>query len=115
MSITTIQKPEKWNMKVYKGDAWPAESFQLVDGDGDAITTYTARMDIRRNALSAVVKTLADGDGFTVEGSKRTFNATVDLAAGVYYFDIEVTLPSGQVATPYAGLITVQQDVTYDS
>lgn len=112
---STIKMPDKWPIKVYKGDTMPDDSFELVDENNDPITGFTTRMQIKRNALQTVANLeLVEGSGWVEEGNKRTFEEIVTtLPAGVYVFDIEVTLSNGKVVTIFADRYVVPQDVSF--
>jgi hypothetical protein len=111
--INTVQAPEKWNFKLYRGDRWPAVSFQIEDENGDAVTGFTTFMQIKRSARAdTAIKTMSEVNGFYEDENKRTFDTDVDLPAGVFVFDIEVILSNGTPHTIYTGKVTVAQDVS---
>ena len=113
MEILTRQVPKRWDFDIYRGDRWPPVSFRVVDEDGIPVENYIANMQIKRNRyISFVNKTINDDDGFYVDNELRTFDTIVDLTKWDYFYDIQITLPSGNVFTIYYGEVRVRQDLT---
>ena len=116
MAISTTRIPETWNMTLYKGDNWPPYSFRVVDesGAGVDMSGQEVLMQVKhRMGDSDAVKELTHLSGFKIAGDLVTFDESliVDMPAGAYNYDIELTI-NGKKYTQYAGLITVKQDTS---
>src|SRR5690348_2430996 len=106
--------PYEWNMTLYRDDTWPRNSFSIVDANNSPrpLDTASIKMQIRKNVGEAPVKELTHLSGFVVTGNSVVFNTTVDLPAGSYVYDIEITYLSGEVKTYFQGKIKVKNGVT---
>lgn len=72
-------------------------TFQIDDEPVD-LTGYTAAMQLRAKPSSAAVLSLTSGNGITLGGDEGTIvvsitaSQTAAIAAGAYYYDLELTL-----------------------
>jgi hypothetical protein len=105
-----------------KGDTYPGAVFTInVNGSPLDLTSAEVDIDLRLTALGAVAKTFTSvgGGGITIsatptDGTFTIDDQIVDIAAGTYLYDIEITLSNGVVMTPVWGNWQIIQDITYD-
>ena len=98
-------------MALYCGDSWPAYNFDVLVDDLPA-TGFSVLMQVKKPGAATVFKTLSGGAGFFISGNNVAFNTLVDIGAGRYIYDIQITLSNGEVHTQYAGILTVKGDVS---
>jgi len=105
----------KANLIIDQGASY-STSIDILDENNDPInlTTYTGSAQMRKhytssNAASFSVS-LGGADG-TLNLS-LTANATANLAAGRYVYDVELTSNTGVVSRVLEGIVTVTPNVT---
>lgn len=83
------------------------------------ITGYTARMQLRSLPSDSVaVLTLTQASGITIDGPtgtlavRATAAQTAAISAGPYYYDLEITSPTGVVTRIVQGELVVNAEVT---
>lgn len=106
---------EKKDFTLRAGDRWPAINFDIVDEEDVAISLAgaTVLMEIKAKATDTEnIKVLTEDDGFTVSSNNIMFDTDVDIPAGTYVYDLQITLSNGNVHTPFYGKIKVKQDVS---
>jgi hypothetical protein len=101
----------------YKGDGLTPITITL---DAD-LTDASARIDFRKEKtgdyalrLSTVDDTITIPAGTAADGIIVIPAQIIDIDAGVYYYDLEVTPDQGLPKTWLQGTMTVLQDVTYE-
>jgi hypothetical protein len=114
-TISTILAQDV-QFNIYKGD-----SFQVVltftDENNDPINLSTAavKMQIKKiPTLTSALLTIDETTGIVVSGADSnivTIDKIIDLAAGVYFYDIQMTF-SSKVVTYVKGRFVVNQDIT---
>lgn len=104
-----------------KGDTFPGVSFTItVNGSPLDLTNATVRLYLRNKykILKHRFSTDVAIGGMTItdptNGIVRLDEQIVDVAAGTYNYDLEITLVTGEVYTYVNGTWTILQDVTYD-
>jgi len=105
-----------------KGDTFNEVIFtinQLVSGTTQPmdLTGASARMHFKLTpqSLAALEMTTANSKLAIIDataGKLAIVKQVIDIAAGHYQFDLEVTLQSGDVYTVIAGELTIKQDIT---
>jgi hypothetical protein len=83
------------------------------------ITGYTARMQLRSLPNDSVaVLTLTQASGITIDGPtgtlavRATAAQTAAISAGPYYYDLEITSPTGVKTRIVQGELNVNAEVT---
>lgn len=104
----------------YRGDTFPGAQFTvLVNGVPKSLLGASIRMDVRKTATGsrALRLTSAVGGGLTITDAPNAVfkidEQIINIAAGEYVYDIEITYSDGQVKTPIVGTWDIVQDVTY--
>ena len=100
----------------------PASGLYLQGGDALSavdITGYTARMQLRSLPNDSVaVLTLTQASGITIDGPtgtlavRATAAQTAAISAGPYYYDLEITSPTGVKTRIVQGELNVNAEVT---
>ena len=105
--------PATHNFSVYRGDTWLGFSFTLTRTDGDFdLTGATALMQVKAektddDAVLEIVPVITPETMLVTVG-----NTDIEIDAGRYYYDLQITLDGGDIITPIAGKFVVEQDVT---
>ena len=99
-----------------KGDTFNGVRFTLSPVTD--LTGATIRTQFRKGGKrNEVVKEITTADGITVEdlvnGVFVWDSFIMDLNPCIYYYDVEITFPNGDVKTYVEGVIKVTQDTTY--
>jgi hypothetical protein len=103
-----------------KNDTFSSVEFEYLDGNDDPIdlTDCTIRAQFRfRSKTGAVVKDIVTGTGITLtDPTNGIFKidefTPVDWEVDSYYYDVQVTFPSGKIKTYVWGIVKIIQDVT---
>lgn len=103
-----------------KNDTFNEVRFTYLDGDGNPvdITDCEIRIQFRyRSKTGAIVKNIEVGSGITLtDPTNGIFTidefTPLDWEVDSYYYDVEVTFPSGRIKTYVWGILKVVQDVT---
>ena len=95
-----------WTMEFLKNDA----AIDLTDADIKA--EFKTSIDAATVALT--MSTDDDSIEFVdaVAGKIKFAKQVISIAAGTYYFDVQITFPNGDVKTYVNGTMTVIQDIT---
>ena len=112
---TTDLTPATENVILYRGDTW-VESW-LVTNNSLAVDLSAADvlLQIRRKKGGDILYTSEIGTGITISGvddNSIDHFGEVDIIPGTWYWDIQITLPSGQIFTGKAGTCQVIDDVS---
>ena len=105
----------KANLQIDQGSTYYT-TLSLTDSNDLAmdLTGYTGAAQMRKHYTSsnstAFGVTLSEASG-TVELSLSA-NATANVSAGRYVYDVEITSPSGVVTRVVEGIVTVTPNVT---
>lgn len=106
--------------EVFTGDTFDGFKFRLKrlsDGGYPDITGYTIRCMWKRTPTGSPTRSSTVGDGITILDA---VNASVQIdpfrlegwQPGTYYFDVELTSPTGNRKTRIFGTLPVRQDVS---
>lgn len=105
----------KANLYIDQGATY-ATKLILNDANGEAVnlTGYSASAQIRKhytssNAVSFSV-TLGGGSGYVL--LELSANATANLVAGRYVYDVELVDPANKVSRIIEGIVTINPNVT---
>ena len=112
---------EKYNLPdSYKGDTFESIQFTItVNSVALDLTGATIACKFRKDSKQGVLtKSITSSSGITISapatGGIFVIDAfDLDWAAGVYYYDIEITDAASVITTYVYGTITIKQDVTY--
>jgi hypothetical protein len=115
-STTADLRPAQYNVQIWRNDSW-AQTFSITSNDVAVdLSGCTILIQVRTKPTSTdVVLSLATGSSITIGGvgkNEITLNKVVDIAAGNYVYDMNVTFPSGLVKTYIYGSFLVQEDIT---
>jgi hypothetical protein len=104
----------KANLFIDQGTTYSTK-LKLADTDGNGIdlTTYTANGQIRKhysssNSVTFTTSLNALGDVVL----SLTANATANMTAGRYVYDIELTDSAGRISRIIEGIVTITPNVT---
>lgn len=110
-------EPKTRNFQVVEGDSFTA-SVTLRDkatGNPIVLTGAAVKMQLR-TSYDAILPSLefAVGDGITVDGANGiiSLNKAIDIAAGEYVYDLQVTFSGPVVRTYLRGRFKVLEGVT---
>ena len=115
-STTADLRPAQYNVQIWRNDSW-AQTFAITSNDVAVdLSGSTILIQVRTKPTSSdVVLSLATGSSITIGGvgyNEITLNKVVDIAAGNYVYDMNVTFPSGLVKTYIYGSFLVQEDIS---
>ena len=105
----------KVNLVIDQGSTF-ATTINLTDDSGELVnlTGYSGAGQIRKHYTSSSATSISVGLG----GSNGTVtlalsaNATSNIIAGRYVYDVEITSPAGEVTRIFEGIVTVTPQVT---
>lgn len=109
------------SVKIFRGDTW-TRIWTIKDSAGNIVdlTGATARLHVRDSNDTLIFAATMDNGSITIDGSNGTIIMNVSaavtrtVAPGTYYFDLEVTYPSGVVRTYEQDKLIVLKDITHD-
>ena len=115
-STTADLRPAQYNVQIWRNDSW-AQTFAITANDVAVdLSGSTILIQVRTKPTSTdVVLSLTTGSTITIGGvgnNEITLNKVVDIAAGNYVYDMNVTFPSGLVKTYIYGSFLVQEDIS---
>jgi hypothetical protein len=115
-SSTGDLRPAQYNVQLWRNDTW-AQTFAITANDVAVdLSGSTILIQVRTKPTSTdVVLSLVTGTSITIGGvgkNEITLNKIVNIAAGSYVYDMNVTFPSGLVKTYIWGTFLVQEDIT---
>lgn len=108
-------RPAEFPIKCYKNDTLSLVFEVKLNGDPVDLSSSSVRMQVRSSPTnSTVVFSFTEGDGITVGGTNNniiTLGKIVNIAAGTYVYDMEIT--TGSVVKTYIkGDFIVSNDVS---
>jgi hypothetical protein len=101
-----------------KGDTFNGQSFTITrNAVAVVLTGATIRLWFREGGITGkIAKKLSNGDGITIStlvtNEFSVDEQIFDMKAGIYYYDIEIELVTGEIKTWIEGTLTLEQDVT---
>jgi hypothetical protein len=110
-------RPAQYNVKIWRNDSWAQTFALLADTTPIDLSGCTILIQVRPTPSSAsVVLELTTDDSSIgiggVDNNQITLNKIVDVAAGTYVYDMNVTFPSGEVKTYLWGNFIVTEDIS---
>ena len=116
-SSTADFRPAQYNIQIWRNDSWMQTFAITADNIAVNLTGSTIEIQVRKTANASVAElTLkTGGNGITISGASNNqivLNKVVNIAAGNYLYDMNVTFPSGLVKTYVWGTFLVQEDIT---
>lgn len=110
-------RPAQYNIKIWRNDTWSQTFAILADTTPVDLTGCTIVIQVRPTASSSeVALELNTTEGSIsiggVDTNQITLNKIVDVPAGSYVYDMNVTFPSDEVKTYIWGNFIVQEDIT---
>ncbi len=116
-SSTADFRPAQYNIQLWRNDSWVQTFAITAENVPVNLTGSTITIQVRKTAnASAVDLSLSTGgNGITISGvgnNQIVLNKVVNIAAGNYLYDMNVTSPSGVVKTYVWGTFLVQEDIT---
>lgn len=104
-----------------RGDTFDGVLFEItVNGTKLDLTGATIKMDMRLNSTGILAKEFTSGAGITIsspltDGKFTLDEQVIDIDAGTYVYDIEITWvgPPVVVKTYISGTWLITQDVTH--
>jgi hypothetical protein len=110
-------RPAQYNVQIWRNDTW-SQIFTLTANNVPIVLTgSTITIQVRKTASSPdVLLLLSTTDSSIAIGgvnyNQITLRKVVNLTAGSYVYDMNVTFPSGLVKTYVWGTFFVQEDIT---
>lgn len=110
-------RPAQYNVQIWRNDTW-SQIFTLTANNVPIVLTgSTITIQVRKTASSPdVLLSLSTTDSSIAIGgvnyNQITLRKVVNLTAGSYVYDMNVTFPSGLVKTYVWGTFFVQEDIT---
>lgn len=105
----------KANLVIDQGATWNS-TVTLTDPDGNYIdlSSYTGAAQMRKHYTSstAIVFTVQLGGANGTITLSLSANATGNVSAGRYLYDVELTDSSGTISRVFEGTVTVNPNVT---
>lgn len=116
-STSADLRPAQYNVKIWRNDTWSQTFAILADTTPVDLTGCTILIQVRPTpASTSVLLTLSTANSsISIGGVSRnqiTLNKIVDVAAGSYVYDMNVTFPSGEVKTYLWGNFIVSEDIS---
>lgn len=113
---TADLRPAQYNISLWRNDSW-MQTFAIKANDIPVdLTGSTILIQIRKKANASTIDlSLTNGDGISIIGDDMNMivvSKKVEILAGNYVYDINVTFPSGEVKTYVWGNFLVQEDVS---
>jgi hypothetical protein len=116
-STSADLRPAQYNVKIWRNDTW-GQTFAILANDVAVnLAGSTIVIQVRESASSSTsLLTLSTTTStITITGASNnqvTLNKVVNIPAGTYTYDMNVTFPSGVVKTYIWGTFIVQEDIT---
>jgi hypothetical protein len=116
-STSADLRPAQYNVKIWRNDTWSQTFAILADVTPVDLSGSTILIQVRPTPTSASVElTLSTANSSIsiggVDRNQITLNKKVEVTAGSYVYDMNVTFPSGEVKTYIWGNFIVQEDIT---
>jgi hypothetical protein len=113
-----MEKPGTYQITMYQGATFDQQFIWKIDDTPVDLTTYTARMQVRRDyGATDTIVDLTDGDGITL-GEDGEIDIYIDaedasdLPSGSFVYDLELESDSGEVTRLLQGKFVISPEVT---
>lgn len=116
-STSADLRPAQYNVKIWRNDSWAQTFALLADTTPIDLSGSTILIQVRPTPTSSVVALELTSEDSSigiggVDNNQITLNKIVDIAAGTYVYDMNVTFPSGEVKTYLWGNFIVSEDIS---
>jgi hypothetical protein len=116
-STSADLRPAQYNVKIWRNDSWAQTFALLADTTPIDLSGSTILIQVRPTPTSSVVALELTSEDSSigiggVDNNQITLNKIVDVAAGTYVYDMNVTFPSGEVKTYLWGNFIVSEDIS---
>ena len=116
-STSADLRPAQYNVKIWRNDSWAQTFALLADTTPIDLSGSTILIQVRPTPSSSVVALELTSEDSSigigcVDNNQITLNKIVDVAAGTYVYDMNVTFPSGEVKTYLWGNFIVSEDIS---
>lgn len=109
------------HLKMEQGATFTQRLTWKIDGSPVNLTSYSARMKVRRMVQEPAILSLttSTGGGIVLGGVNGTIDITVSatqtalLNAGKYMYDLELVTAGGVVTRLVKGRLTIDAEITY--
>lgn len=110
-------RPAQYNVKIWRNDTWSQTFAILADETPVDLSGCTILIQVRPTPTSDTIalELTTDDSSIGIGGissNQITLNKIVDVTAGSYVYDMNVTFPSGEVKTYLWGNFIVSEDIT---
>lgn len=116
-NIGSDLRPANWPIKIWRNNTW-SQTFAIFDGTTPIdLSGSTIVIQVRTSAEApeATLTLSTTSSTITITGDDHnqiTLNKKVDIPAGNYVYDIDITFPSMDSKTYVWGTFYVQEDIT---
>jgi hypothetical protein len=116
-STSADLRPAQYNVKIWRNDSWAQTFAILADTTPIDLSGSTILIQVRPTPSSSTIALELSTDDSSISiGSitmnQITLNKIVDVPAGAYVYDMNVTFPSGEVKTYLWGNFIVSEDIS---
>lgn len=116
-STSADLRPAQYNVKIWRNDSWAQTFALLADTTPIDLSGCTILIQVRPTPTSTSIALELTTDDSSigiggVDSNQITLNKIVDVAAGTYVYDMNVTFPSGEVKTYLWGNFIVTEDIS---
>jgi len=110
-------RPAQYNVKIWRNDTWSQTFAILADETPVDLSGCTILIQVRPTPSSETIALELSSENSSIgiggiDSNQITLNKIVDVAAGSYVYDMNVTFPSGEVKTYLWGNFIVSEDIT---
>jgi len=110
-------RPAQYNVKIWRNDSWAQVFALLADTTPIDLSGSTILIQVRPTPSSSEVALELTTDDSSIgiggiDSNQITLNKIVDIPAGTYVYDMNVTFPSGEVKTYLWGNFIVTEDIS---
>lgn len=115
-SSTADFRPAQYNVQIWRNDSWSQTFALTANEEAIDLSGSTILIQVRPKASSSEVSLeLSTPISISIGGvghNEITLNKIVDIEAGNYVYDMNITFPNGMVKTYIWGTFLVQEDIT---
>lgn len=106
----------RYDLEIQQGSTWLRTLAYLINDEPVNIESYAARMQVRKSYDLPAVVSISTDNGIVIDDVNKinlqlSAEATAELIAGRYLYDIEID-DAGTVERIISGILTVSAEVT---
>lgn len=110
-------RPVQYNVQIWRNDTWSQVFRILSNNEPVDLTGCTILIQIRKkaNATTSEMSLSTTDNSISIGGefnNQITLDKIVNIAAGSYVYDMNITFPNSHVKTYLWGSFYVQEDIT---